>query len=289
MAGALRPVVLMMVLASALLVADGLLDGVRPGGAAWLNDAYHGVAWSSYLFAGLNFLVAVLVARGSERSLVGRIGLSGFFLVERPLTAVVLGPKPAASVAVHAVTALVELVILLGALRIWRLGRSFEADDVSALFALGGAVPPAAAAARSDDRPPAAAGTAFGVAILALALAGVLVADGAVQGYLPGGKAWGIAPEALGWTTYVLAAIVLTVSSRSVRGSVPWLRLQFAFALALFVERAFSPLVVPIGGAAGLAFHGLAAFLALALALVSVGALRSGVPVRPATLGEAAR
>jgi len=34
------------------------------------------------------------VARGSERSLQSRIGLSVFFLIERPVTAFALGPKP---------------------------------------------------------------------------------------------------------------------------------------------------------------------------------------------------
>ncbi len=35
MAGALRPVVLLMLVASVLFVAAGVLDGAYPGGPAW--------------------------------------------------------------------------------------------------------------------------------------------------------------------------------------------------------------------------------------------------------------
>src|SRR2546430_948165 len=115
MARAVRPVVLLMLLATLLLIADGYTDGVYPGGVAWFNNVYHGVGWTSYALAAINLVVAVMIARGSERGLVGRVGLSGFFLVERPLTAFILGAKPQVSIALHAATAVVELVILLGA------------------------------------------------------------------------------------------------------------------------------------------------------------------------------
>ena len=85
MAGAMRPVVLLMLLASVLFVVDGVLDGVYPGGPAWFTGKYQNLAEISYVFAILNTVVAYLVARGSERSLMARIGLSAFFLVERPL------------------------------------------------------------------------------------------------------------------------------------------------------------------------------------------------------------
>ena len=282
MAGALRPVVVLMVIASALLVADGVLDGVHPGGRAWLNDTYHGLGWSSYVFAALNLIVAVLVARGSERSLVGRIGLSGFFLVERPLSAFLLGPKPVSSVAVHAATAVIELIILLGALRVWRLGRTFADDDVSEMFSMSAGSPMVAAvAARSDEPATPKASATWLIGLLALALAGVLVADGALQGFLPGGKVWGFGPDTIGWTSYVLAIAVLSVSARAVRGTAAALRIQLALSLLLFIERAFSPFVVPLEPGSGLALHALAAFLALALA--SAGAMR-GARVRPSAL-----
>ena len=38
-------------------------------------------------------VVAVMVARGSERSLQSRIGLSVFFLIERPITATLAVPS----------------------------------------------------------------------------------------------------------------------------------------------------------------------------------------------------
>ena len=60
-AGALRPVVVLMLLASVLFVAAGVLDGVYPGGDAWdLSN----IAAVSYLFAVINTVVAILVARG---------------------------------------------------------------------------------------------------------------------------------------------------------------------------------------------------------------------------------
>ena len=101
MAGALRPVVLLMLFASVLFVVDGFLDGVYPGGPAWFTGKYDNLAEIAYLFAILNTVVAIMVARGSERSLQSRIGLSVFFLVERPVTAFALGPKPIESVITH--------------------------------------------------------------------------------------------------------------------------------------------------------------------------------------------
>src|SRR5207245_5500414 len=114
MARAMRPVVVLMLLATVLFVADGVLDH------AYLNqpifDEYKGGGWTSFVFAIANLLMTIAVARGSERTLLGRIALSAFFIVERPLTAFVLGPKPVTSIAVPFVTAVVELVILTRAL-----------------------------------------------------------------------------------------------------------------------------------------------------------------------------
>src|SRR2546426_3503642 len=70
-----------------------------------------------------------MVAGGSERSLMARIGLSVVFLIERPATAFVLGPKPIESVITHLATAAIELVILATALRVWRLGHTFADPD----------------------------------------------------------------------------------------------------------------------------------------------------------------
>ncbi len=139
MAGALRPVVLLMLLASVLFVVDGFFDGVYPGGPAWFTGKYDNLAEISYVFAILNTVVAIMVARGSERSLQSRIGLSVFFLIERPVTAFALGPKPVESVITHFATAGVELLILVTALRVWRLGNA--APDVDTLFSLEGSSP----------------------------------------------------------------------------------------------------------------------------------------------------
>ncbi len=273
MAGPLRPVVGLMLLASLLLVADGLLDGAYPGGSAWLTpEVYHGLGWTPYAFAAVNLIAAILVARGSERSLVGRIGLSGFFLVERPLTAFLLGPKPSAAVAVHAATALVELVILLGGLRVWRLGRSFGDADLAAMFE--SKADPASAVAETAAPAPITARTSFAVGLLALCLSAVLIADGVRADYIPGGRLWGTTLESSGWIVYLFGVAVLSVAARAVRGGALMLRLLFVLAIALFVERAFSPFVLLPLSAEALALHALAAFAALSLALAAAAAVR---------------
>src|SRR5207248_6296933 len=148
-AGALRPVVLLMLLASVLFVAAGVLDGVYPGGAGWdLTD----IAAISYLFAIVNTVVAVLVANGSERSLALRMGLSLFFVFERPASAFLFA-KTTPSIAVHLATALVELVILLTAVRVWRLGHSLEGGDMERLFALDDSAPLPAPASEREPAP----------------------------------------------------------------------------------------------------------------------------------------
>jgi hypothetical protein len=49
-----------------------------------------------------------------------------------------------------------------------------------------------------------------------------------------------------------------------------------ALALILFIERAFSPFALQITDPVQLGLHGLAAFLALALALATANTIRSG-------------
>ena len=122
MARAMRPVVVLMLLATVLFIADGILDHNVAGTGGF--DDHKGVGWTSYLFAFANLLMTIAVARGSERTLLGRIALSMFFIVERPVTAFVLGPTPIEAIAVHLATAVVELIILVGAIRVWRLGHS---------------------------------------------------------------------------------------------------------------------------------------------------------------------
>ena len=193
MAGALRPVVLLMLFASVLFVVDGFLDGVYPGGPAWFTGKYDNLAEIAYLFAILNTVVAIMVARGSERSLQSRIGLSVFFLIERPVTAFALGPKPIESVITHFATAGVELLILVTALRVWRLGNA--APDVDTLFSLEGPSPTSAKSEQDADATRRRTGAvasrnAWLIGGVTVALALALVADGLYEGYAPGGRAW---------------------------------------------------------------------------------------------------
>lgn len=274
MAGALRPVVVLMALASLLFVVDGWLDNAYPGGEGWIGGpAYHGVGVLAYVFAIINAAIALVIARGSERTLLGRIGLSAFFLAERPLTAFLLGPKPVASVAVHLATALVELVILLGALRVWRLGRSIDEPDMDAVLALDS---PSPAAPDADDavapRLPQRASWTIGV--LTLLLASALVAEGIVAGFVPGGRQWATDGDGTGWVVYLFAVVALTVALPAVHGRTLPLRVLFALALIFFIERAFSPFVLRMFEPVGLALHVLAAFIALALALAAASAIR---------------
>ena len=280
MAGALRPVVLLMLVASALFVVDGILDGVYPGGPAWFTGRYQNLAEIAYVFAILNTLVAYLVARGSERSLIARIGLSAFFVVERPLTAFILGPKELPAVIVHLATAVVELVILVTAVRVWRLGHSIGEAEMSSLFGLQSPSPTLAPADDQDEPSPRQSSpglpqkTAWMLGIITIVLAAVLVTDGVVSGFVPGGRDWGLSGDASGWLVYLFAVVVLTVAARAVHGGTLALRLLLATALLFVVERAFSPFALRVVDPIALVLHELAAFVALALALACASAIR---------------
>jgi hypothetical protein len=280
MAGALRPVVLLMLVASALFVVDGVLDGVYPGGPAWFTGKYQNLAEIAYVFAILNTLVAYLVARGSERSLIARIGLSAFFVVERPLTAFVLGPKELPAVIVHLATAVLELVILVTAVRVWRLGHSIGEAEMSSLFGLQSASPMPVPADDDDEPSPRQSSpglpqkTAWMLGIITLVLAVVLVADGIVSGFVPDGREWGLSGDASGWLVYLFAVVVLTVAARAVHGGTLALRLLLATALLFVIERAFSPFALRVVDPIALVLHELAAFVALALALACASAIR---------------
>lgn len=279
MAGALRPVVLLMLLASLLFVVDGVLDGVYPGGPSWFTGRYGNLAEISYLFAIVNTAVAVMVARGSERSLQSRIGLSVFFLIERPITAFALGEKPVESVITHFATAAVELLILITALRVWRLGN--EVPDVDTLFALEGSSPGAGKAEPSGDAVVRRSITSttrdswlIGGVTFALALA--LVADGIYEGYVPGGRSWTLTSEGTGWFVYLFAVVALSVAAVAVQGARLALRALIAIALILFIERSFTPFSVREQDPVVLALHAVAAFVSLALALVTANVIRGG-------------
>ena len=280
MAGALRPVVLLMLVASVLFVVDGILDGVYPGGPAWFTGRYQNLAEIAYVFAILNTLVAYLVARGSERSLMARIGLSAFFVVERPLTAFILGPKELPAVIVHLATAVLELVILVTAVRVWRLGHSIGEAEMSSLFGLQSSSPMPVPANDEDEPSPRQASpglpqkTAWMLGIITIVLAVVLVADGIVSGFVPGGRDWGLSGDASGWLVYLFAIVVLTVAARAVHGGTLALRLLLATALLFVIERAFSPFALRVVDPIALVLHELAAFVALALALACASAIR---------------
>jgi hypothetical protein len=276
-----------MLFASLLFVVDGLFDGVYPGGPAWFTGKYENLAEISYVFAIVNTFVAIMVARGSERSLQSRIGLSVFFVIERPITAFALGPKPIESVATHFATAGIELLILVTALRVWRLGHA--APDVETLFALEGSTPTAAQAESSETAARARTGAitarnAWLIGVVALGLAIALVADGIYEGYVPDGKTWTASSDGSGWIVYLFAAVVLSVAARAVHGRKLALRALIGIALILFIERSFTPFAVREQDPIVLALHAVGAFASLALALATAGAIRAGPAPHQASL-----
>jgi hypothetical protein len=268
-----------MLFASLLFVVDGLLDGVYPGGPSWFTGRYGNLAEISYVFAIVNTAVAVMVARGSERSLQSRIGLSVFFLIERPITAFALGPKPVESIVTHFATAGIELLILVTALRVWQLGNA--APDVDTLFALEGSSPATAKPEPTAEEMRRRSGAlamrnAWLIGGVTLALAVVLVADGIYEGYVPGGKTWTISSDGSGWFVYLFAVVALSVGARAIHGARLALRALIAIALILFIERSFTPFSMREQDPIVLALHAVGAFVSLALALVTAGVIRDG-------------
>ena len=275
MARAMRPVVVLMLLATVLFVVDGVLDHNYANQPIF--DEYKGVGWTSFVFAIANLLMTLAVARGSERTLLGRIALSGFFIFERPVTAFVLGDKPVASIAVHFATALVELVILVGAIRVWRLGHSLIPADMDAMFSLDPATEmPPMPIVEAPAAPATRRGSGWLIGLLTLLLAMVLVFDGVVADFVPGGRDWGLAGDSSGWLVYLFAVVILVVATRAVHGGSLAQRLLLALALIFFIERSFSPFALRVIDPVLLGLHGLAALIALALALATAAAIREG-------------
>jgi hypothetical protein len=116
--------------------------------------------------------------------------------------------------------------------------------------------------------------TALVLGIITVLLAAVLIADGIVSGFVPGGREWGLSGDASGWLVYLFAIVVLMVAARAVRGGTLPLRLLLATALLFVIERAFSPFALRIVDPLALVLHELAAFVALALALACASAIR---------------
>jgi hypothetical protein len=296
MAGALAPVVWLMVLASLLFAAAGVIDGIYPGGGQWSLDAYGGLGWTSYAFGLVNLLVALFIARGSERSLTLRIGLAAVFVVERTTTAFFPVPKSLPSVGVHLTTALIEAVILTATWRVWRLGQTYAADlAILALPQAGGAAvvaggarplvaagpivaeraasPRRAGPASAKAAPRIAPGTSRVIALLAFLLAGSFVVQALAAGIVPGVTVALSSPD---WLVYLYALAVLVISAFAMSGRRLSLRLLFLVCTILFLERLLTPLIEGgLGDTTKLAFHAIGALIAIALAIVCAAALRS--------------
>jgi hypothetical protein len=313
MAVALRPAVLLIVFASVLFFAAGWLDSnsafeickepPRPAEC----DLVAISSMESWLFGAINLLVAVFIARGNERILALRIGLAAFFMVERPVTAVAFGPKSLESIALHMGTAIVEAVILISTLRIWRLGHGVSQSDLALLSLPTSPAPLAVAAgpaptdialgpplrsramrdrvkkekprnaptvATLDTRPRPTWGFAL-IGILALLLALALLADAVVRGIVPGATVDLASPD---WLVYLFALVVLVVAARAVHQGRFAVRLMLVVALIVLIERAFTPFALPGLDTTSVGLHAAAALVALALALACAASLRSTRP-----------
>lgn len=276
-----------MVLASLLFVMSAVMNGAYPGGADWID--HPGSGWIAWVFALLNVAVALLIGLGSERGLLTRVILAAVFLV--CLVWLLLLQPTSATLVIYAVTALIEVVILVDSIRVWRLGRAMDSRDLDAVFALDAPIgvpsaDPSPLAGAEGDGPTTAVLSArltWSIGLLSLALATVLVLDGVVSGFIPGGSTWGLYGKESGWLVYIFAMVALVVAVRAVHGSALSLRLLLVTALIVFLERPFSPLVLGDAGPLGLVLRLVAAALALATAVTCAMALRASEHARRST------
>ena len=112
------------------------------------------------------------------------------------------------------------------------------------------------------------------VGVLPLVLAAVLVGNAALEGYVPGGVDWSIAPQRSGWIAYLLAFVELVVAVRAVHGSLLAIRLLLATSLVVAFERVYAPLAFGGSGTLDVTLHAVAAVLAVVTAVVCAVALR---------------
>lgn len=267
-----------MALGSLLFFVAGLLDGAYPGGSGWIDRGRF--SYVSHVFGLVSLIFAVAIARGSERGLLARILLAAIFFGGAVGLAYAHGPRLDAATAAYLVTAMVELLILVNAIRLWRVGQLADARDLDAIFSLDAPLPVPdlrTALAQPPLGPPPVlpARTARIIGVLSIALVLVLIGDGVIAGFVPGGVEWQLYGPASGWLTYLFAGVVAAVAIQALSGSLLSLRLLLVVSLLLFVERPFSPFVLGQFGVNTVAMHALGAFVALGLALASVAGLRS--------------
>lgn len=278
-ANPVRQVVVLMVLAGSLFFIAGIVNGVYPGGG---RDTTFGYA--TYLFGIINLGVAFWIWQGSERGLLIRIVLAAVFIVV--VIALAWAQPTTASIVIYAATWLVELVILLNALRVWRLGRSIDARDLDAIFALDAPIAPPRSESSFVRAPAASAPTGAARAVLApglvwligglsLVLAALLVGDAVLAGFVPGGVEWGLYGPASGWLAYLHAAVLLVIALRAVHGVRLALRLLQWMSLILFVERSFGALTTDGLSLRVIELRLVGALFAVVVAIVSIAGLQA--------------
>ena len=201
-----------MAVAAILFFIAGVLNGVYPGGSGW--ETHGGYGWLTYVFGVLNLAVAIWIWRGSERGLITRIILGAVFLAI--VAALSLAQPTTVSLVLYLITGIIELVILLNAIRVWQSAREAESGDVEQLLSLDVPLPvpfrphSTLLLARPSAAPqaePLSATMTWTLGVLPLVLSLVLVADAALAGYVPGGLEWNFTPERGGWLAYLLALV----------------------------------------------------------------------------------
>jgi len=115
-----------------LFFVGGLLDGVYPGGRAWPPEAGNGAPWIAYAFGVMELLLAALIARGRDWAFFIAIGISAFFILERPLAPLMVNYTTLPGYLVHFLTAVAQVLTMFSALRVFRLLRSYLESPSSA-------------------------------------------------------------------------------------------------------------------------------------------------------------
>src|SRR5437667_12574830 len=112
------------------------------------------------------------------------------------------------------------------------------------LFALEGPSPASPPEPRSPQRRASSAirgRSAWLIGGIALALAIVFVADGAYEGFIPGGRDWSTSADGSGWLGYLFSAVVLVIAAPAVRGERVAMRTRIAIARVFFIQLSSSP------------------------------------------------
>lgn len=131
MAPTIRPVAFWMILSALLFFAGGVADEVFPGGRNWPPSPGSGAPWIAYAFGWMELALAGLIIRGRDWAFFAAIGVSAFFILERPLGPLMVTYTSVEGYLVHFLTAVAQVFTMFALLRVFRLLRGYL-ESVSA-------------------------------------------------------------------------------------------------------------------------------------------------------------